>query len=523
MNRLLFLLIISGLFFSCEEEEKRPNILFAIADDATYMHFGAYGCDWVSTPAFDRVAQQGLLFQNAYTPNAKCAPSRAAILTGRNSWQLEELGNHLAYWPKKYVSFMEVLKAHGYKTGYTAKGWAPGDPGTINGKKRELTGQAFSQIKLEPPTKQIGSVDYAANFEVFLDSAGDAPFMFWYGSVEPHRAYEFKSGNKLGKRNLDEVDNIPAFYPDNDTIRHDFLDYGYEIEYFDSHLGKMIESLEKRGQLDNTIIIVTSDNGMPFPRIKGNAYEYANHLPLAIMWGKGIKSPGRIIEDYVSFIDYAPTILEAAGVDVTTSKMQPVSGMSLLPIFKTESDKVTGLGRSHVLIGKERHDTGRPHDWGYPIRGIVKDGFIYLKNFETDRWPAGHPLTGYLNTDGSPTKTWIIEQNRHHPIDPYWQLSFGKRVDEEFYNIKEDPSCVDNLINDQRQAELIGTLRNQLMSELAEQGDPRMSGNGSVFDNYPLTGGQGFFEKFMEGDSGKTGWVNKSDFETREFYRQLDQ
>ncbi len=523
MNRFLILIIISGLFFSCKEEEKRPNILFAIADDATYMHFSAYGCDWVNTPAFDRIAQQGLLFQNAYTPNAKCAPSRAAILTGRNSWQLEELGNHLAFWPEKYVSFMEVLKENGYRTGYTAKGWAPGDPGTINGKKRQLTGESFSQIKLEPPTKQIGSVDYAANFEVFLDSAGEKPFMFWYGSVEPHRAYEFKSGATLGNRKLEEVDNIPAFYPDNDTIRHDFLDYGYEIEYFDSHLGKMIESLEKRGQLDNTIIIVTSDNGMPFPRIKGNAYEYANHLPLAIMWGKGIKNPGRVIEDYVSFIDYAPTILEAAGVEVTASRMQPVSGMSLLPIFNSDLDQITGLGRSHILIGKERHDTGRPNDWGYPIRGIVKDGFIYLKNFETDRWPAGHPLTGYLNTDGSPTKTWIIDQNRNNPIDKYWQLSFGKRVDEEFYNITEDPSCVNNLINDQSKTELITTMRNQLMSELAEQRDPRMSGNGSVFDNYPLTGGQDFFEKFMEGDSGKTGWVNKSDFETREFYQQLDQ
>ncbi len=512
-----------GLFFSCKEEEKRPNILFAIADDATYMHFSAYGCDWVNTPAFDRIAKQGLLFQNAYTPNAKCAPSRAAILTGRNSWQLEELGNHLAYWPEKYVSFMEVLKENGYRTGYTAKGWAPGDPGTINGKKRQLTGESFSQIKLEPPTKQIGSVDYAANFEVFLDSAGDKPFMFWYGSVEPHRAYEFKSGSTLGNRKLEEVDNIPAFYPDNDTIRHDFLDYGYEIEYFDSHLGKMIDVLEERGQLDNTIIIVTSDNGMPFPRIKGNAYEYANHLPLAIMWGKGIKNPGRVIEDYVSFIDYAPTILEAAGVEVTASRMQPVSGMSLLPIFNSDLDQVTGLGRSHILIGKERHDTGRPNNWGYPIRGIVKDGFIYLKNFETDRWPAGHPLTGYLNTDGSPTKTWIIDQNRNNPIDKYWQLSFGKRVDEEFYDITEDPSCVNNLINDQRMTELITTMRNQLMNELAEQRDPRMSGNGAVFDNYPLTGGQDFFEKFMEGDSDKTGWVNKSDFETREFYQQLNQ
>ncbi|XOV94697.1 MAG: sulfatase [Bacteroidota bacterium] len=523
MTRFLFLILISGLFYSCKEEEKRPNILFAIADDATYMHFGAYGCDWVSTPAFDRIAKEGLLFSNAYTPNAKCAPSRAAILTGRNSWQLEEIGNHLAFWPEKYVSFMEVLKDNGYRTGHTVKGWAPGDPGEIDGKRRELTGEAFNEVKLEPPTNYISKVDYASNFEIFLDSAGDQPFMFWYGSVEPHRAYEFMSGADLGKRSTTEVDHIPEFYPDNDTVRNDFLDYGFEIEYFDSHLGKMIHSLEKRNLLENTIIIVTADNGMPFPRIKGNAYEYSNHLPLAIMWGEGIKNPGRVIEDYVSFIDYAPTILEAAGVDVQISRMQPITGFSLLPIFNSDQSGDTGLGRNHVLIGKERHDTGRPHDWGYPIRGIIKDDYLYLKNFEPDRWPAGHPLTGYLNTDGSPTKTWIINKNRNSIHDPFWKLSFGRRVEEELYNIKTDPSCVHNLILDQSLSELTTSMREQLMQELLEQQDPRMSGNGSVFDDYLLTSGENFFEKFMEGDSGRTGWVNKTDFETREFFQLLDQ
>ncbi len=516
-----FLVLI--ILFSCQQKDQRPNILFAIADDATYMHFSAYGCDWVSTPAFDRVASQGLLFQNAYTPNAKCAPSRAAILTGRNSWQLEEIGNHLAYWPEKYVSFMEVLKENGYRTGHTVKGWAPGDPGTVDGKRRELTGEAYNFIKLEPPTTSIHKVDYAANFEVFLDSAGNEPFMFWYGSVEPHRRYEFQSGVKLGGRDLEEVDHIPAFYPDNDTIRHDLLDYGFEIEYFDMHLGKMITMLEESGKLENTIIIVTADNGMPFPRIKGNAYEYANHLPLAIMWGKGIKNPGRTIEDYVSFIDYAPTILEAAEIEIQRSKMQPVTGISLMPIFKSDKSGDTGLGRNHVLIGKERHDTGRPNDWGYPIRGIVKDDYLYLKNFETDRWPAGHPLTGYLNTDGSPTKTWILNRNRSNPIDPFWKLSFGKRPEEELYNIKDDPSCMNNLILDQNLTETASSLRQQLMSELAQQQDPRMSGNGDVFDEYLLTGGENFFEKFMEGDSGRTGWINQSDFEQMDFFKTLNQ
>ena len=110
---------------------KRPNILFCLADDAG-MHFGAYGCPWVATPGFDRVAGEGLLYQQAYTCNAKCAPSRAAILTGRNSWQLKDAANHQCYFPAEFKSVFEELADHGYHVGHTTKGWAPGDPGTVD-------------------------------------------------------------------------------------------------------------------------------------------------------------------------------------------------------------------------------------------------------------------------------------------------------------------------------------------------------------------------------------------------------
>ena len=124
-----------------ENQPDRPNILFAIADDASWKHFGAYGCDWVTTPAFDRVAAEGLLFLNAYTPNAKCSPSRSCILTGRNSWQLEEAVNHLPYFPEKFGTYAEALDSNGYWVGATGKPWAPGDQGALNDVPRELVGQ----------------------------------------------------------------------------------------------------------------------------------------------------------------------------------------------------------------------------------------------------------------------------------------------------------------------------------------------------------------------------------------------
>ena len=258
-----------GLLAAESGESRRPNILFAIADDWSFGHAGAYGCGWVQTPNFDRVAQEGILFTRAYTPNAKCAPSRAIILTGRYSWQLEEAGNHMAIFPPKFGSFMERLESDGYSTGFTGKGWGPGFANDASGKPRRITGQRFQGKTAKPPAKGISRVDYAANFADFLsENADHKPWSFWLGTTEPHRGYEYGSGVRLGKK-LDDVDRVPGYWPDNETIRNDMLDYAIEVEHFDNHLGKALALLEAAGQLDNTLIVATSDHGMPFSASEG--------------------------------------------------------------------------------------------------------------------------------------------------------------------------------------------------------------------------------------------------------------
>ena len=154
------------------QNPSRPNILFAIADDWSFGHAGAYGTTWVRTPAFDRVAREGLLFTRAYTPNAKCAPSRAILLTGRHSWQLEEAANHVPFFPAKFKTWQEALSDHGYVTGMTGKGWGPGVANDANGKPRQMTGQPFNQMKTESPAAFISPNDYGANFEKFLGEQG---------------------------------------------------------------------------------------------------------------------------------------------------------------------------------------------------------------------------------------------------------------------------------------------------------------------------------------------------------------
>jgi N-sulfoglucosamine sulfohydrolase len=500
----------------CASAAQPPNILFAIADDQSFPHAGAYGTKWVKTPAFDRVAREGLLFTRAYTPNAKCAPSRACILTGRNSWQLKAAANHVPFFPPEFKSYPEALSEHGWFVGFTAKGWAPGVANDADGKPRQLTGRPFNDRKNTPPASGISNHDYAANFEEFLDAAPPGkPWCFWYGATEPHRGYEYQSGAKKGGKHTTDIDHVPAFWPDNEVVRNDLLDYAFEIEWFDRHLGRMIQLLEERGLLDNTLIVVTADNGMPFPRVKGQEYELSNHLPLAIRWPKGIRNPGRVIDDYVSFIDFAPTFIELAGLNWADTGLAPSPGRSLTDIFDAASGGQANPARDHVLIGKERHDVGRPNDVGYPIRGIVKGGMLYLWNFETNRWPAGDPETGYLNTDGSPTKTEILNDRRKNGRSLYWSESFGKRPAEELFDLRADRECRVNVAGLRDYSRMREALRDQMIAELKEQGDPRMFGQGHVFDEYPYADERtrNFHHRFMGGEKLRAGWVNETDFE----------
>jgi N-sulfoglucosamine sulfohydrolase len=491
-----------------------PNILFAIADDWS-VHAGAYGTRWVSTPNFDRIAAQGILFHHAYTPAAKCATSRASILTGRNIWQLEEAGNHLSNFPSKFVAWPEVLQRSGWQVGMTGKGWGPGIALDKDKVPRQMTGKPFQSRKAKPPTKAISNTDYAANFSEFLDSVpSDKRWCFWYGATEPHRDYEFRSGVEHGGKQLRDIDRVPKYWPDHETVRHDMLDYALEVEHFDDHLGRMLAELERRGELDNTLIIVTSDHGMPFPRVKGYAYYDSNHVPLAVRFPAGIKQSGRKIDDFVSFIDIAATVLDVAGIESTESGMQPITGKSWRPIFESGEGGRVVAERDHVLIGKERNDVGRPRDVGYPIRGLVTADYLYLRNFEPDRWPAGNPETGYLDTDGSPTKTLILELGRLKRDDAFWRWNFGKRVGEEFYDLKSDSDCVNNLVDQVQHRVELEKMREKLFAQLKGEGDPRMFGDGDIFDRYIPTNGAHFYEDYLLGKQPPAPWVNPSDFES---------
>lgn len=495
-------------------EATRPNFLICVADDATYEHWSAMGCKWVSTPAFDYVAGEGVLYTNCYTPNAKSAPSRACLLTGKYPWQLGEAANHICNFPADQKVFTETLAENGYAVGYTCKGWGPGDPGTVNGGKRLLTGVPYNNHKVGTPlTSGINKNDYFANFQDFVNDNADHPWFFWFGCKEPHRKYEYGSGVEKGGKSLEMIDEVPPFWPDCEEVRNDMLDYGLEIEYLDSHLGRMLAHLDSLSMLDNTVVIVTSDNGMPFPRGKSSNYEYSHHVPLAIMWRDGIRRPGHTEDGFVSFVDMAPTILEIAGVNVGDD----MEGHSIMANL---IGRRAYTGRRSLLFGRERDDNGRPGNQGYPIRGIHRGNWLFLHNLKPQLMAGGDPLTGYRDVDSSPTKTKILELERGGMDSTYWALSLGRRPEYELYNIRKDKYCMKNLAEDSgRHRRIVLRLKKKMNRMLVRQGDPRMGADGDVFDRYPFAAGYepDVWEKATDGRQRHpwehSKWVIPTDYE----------
>lgn len=461
--------VLLWLIIPLANSADQPNVLFIIADDAS-CHFGqAYNCNWVKTPHIDKLAKNGITFTNCYAPTSKCAPSRASILTGRNPWQLEEAANHMCFFPAKYRSFGDQFAAAGIAGGSMGKVWGPGEAVDQHGKKRNW---GLSEMKGDK------SGNPGVGFAKFLAERDNSkPFYFWFGSHYPHRPYKKDSGIQAGKK-ITDIDRVPAYWPDNEVVRRDMLDYAVEVEAFDAQVGALMEALVASGAAENTVVIVTSDHGMPFPRVKGHTFDDAHHVPMVISWPKGVINPNRKVNDYISFIDLAPTFLDLLAVPV--GDMTSITGRSFVNILKN----TPGPKRDHVLIGRERNDWGRPDLAGYPVRGIVSDGHLFLMNLKSDRWPCGNEEAGFPDTDGSPTKSVIMAGKEVPSMHNFWQQCFGLRPGEQLFDIKKDPDCMTNVADNADKMDIKTVLSTRLYSELQAQGDPRVVGDGDIFDYY---------------------------------------
>lgn len=486
---------------SVHAAQPRPNIVFAFGDD-----YGRYASIYartdrddrisslVSTPNFDRIAREGVLFTNAYAPAPSSTPCRSSLLSGQYFWRTG-YGAVLqgALWDDNIPSYPLLLEQNGYHIGYTYKVWSPGSPkdqpygGERTRYTRKGSGWAgYSEIlsasKDREKDHQRLLDEVRDNFLDFLSDRGEGePFCYWWGPTNTHRNWARGSGKDIWGIDPDDLEGrMPSFLPDVPEIREDMADYLGECQAFDEGLGVLIGILEEMGELDNTIIVVSGDHGIPgFPRGKCNLYDLGTHVGLAVRYPATVKG-GRVVDDFVSLMDLAPTFLEFGQTDIP----DVMTGKSFKDVLESGKSGQVDPSRDYVVTGRERHVIGARHgSLPYPHRAIVTARYKYIRNFEPTRWPMGTYRANWLDLDDGPTKTWF----REHWFDPEYaiemQLGMGLRPYEELYDLKKDPDEVHNLAYDPRCQKIRKELSDRLEKVLTETGDPRMSPGLCVYDS----------------------------------------
>lgn len=458
---------------------QRPNILLVINDDQSWLECSAYGNSSISTPHFDRVAREGVLFNYAYCSAPSCAPSRAALLTGRNFWELEQGAFIQAWLPAKFPVLPDLLEAGGYFAGYTGKGWGPGVL-PESGRKRNPAGDVFNVAKVKKPPSGMSNIDYVANFAKFLDVRPPGkPFYFWAGLIEPHHPHGKENYKKLGV-DLSQI-KVPGFLPDTPGVRRARANYLYEVQHADNTLGALLKVLEERGELANTLVIVTADNGTPVPRAKANLYDWGVRMPLAMMWPASVKG-GRKVDDFVSFIDFAPTILAAASLPVP----REMSGRSMLNILRSKASGQIDPSRDFMTAGLEWHGDLPP--CGQAARMIRDARYQYIANYSTGprfAWNVSKPQPDgefEKNAATMDVSALLAVHGEHPAIKRFVTLIQAPRPGEELYDCSADPDQLKNLADNPEFAAVKEKLRAKLEAYQRTTKDPRITRDMTVFE-----------------------------------------
>ena len=505
----------------------RPNIVMAFADDWG-KYASAYGTlapgginDHISTPNFDAVAQDGLLFTRAFVSAPSCTPCRSSLLSGQHFWRCNRAAIlQGAIWDMSIPAYPLLLEDSGYRIGHTYKVWSPGTPANAphGGKSRAHNRHGskfnqFSQSAMKHADRDAGKKllleEVRKNIRSFLDADNDGkadndqPFCYWFGPTNCHRKWIAGSGKELWGIDPDSLKGkLPPFLPDVPVVREDFADYLGEAQAFDAGLGVLMEELKRIDAFENTILVVSGDHGIPgITRGKCSLYDLGTQVPLAIRWPKGITAKGRVVDDFVSLPDLAPTFLEAAGVEVPKN----MTAKSLSPIFKSNASGLIDSSRDSVFTGRERHVAhARTGNKPYPQRAIRTDRYLYIINFEPDRWPMGtgpgfgadqsampdyeilreNTFAAFGDLDASPTKAWIITHRDEAPN--FFEYAVGRAPRFELYDIKKDPHCIKNLASLETAKQIREDLHQRLTKELDRTGDPRISDT-VIFEIPPFT------------------------------------
>ncbi len=354
--------------------------------------------------------------------------------------------------------------------------------------------------------KQFLYDEVRQNFDSFMNARPPgAPFCYWWGPRNTHRTWERGSGKALWDLQPDDLKGrVPPFLPDVHEVREDVCDYLGECQAFDAGLGVLLSRLEEIGELDDTLIVVSGDHGIPgFPRAKCNLYDIGCEVALAARWPGRILD-GRVVDDMVNIMDLGPTFLQAASVIPPDC----MSAKGLLDVLESRKDGQVDPERTYVVTGRERHVArAREGNLPYPQRAIRTKDFLFVRNYAADRWPMGDPAglddpdaaapafedlqwntpVAYADMDAGPTKAWMIHHRAEESVRDLFELGFGKRPAEELYDLRVDPYYMDSVAEKADYQDVRRKLADQLMKVQKKYNDPRESEFPCRFEAGPYT------------------------------------
>ncbi len=448
MRYLLLALLLALLPTAAHAQAKPKNVVLIIADDLG-MQLGCYGDTVIQSPNINGLAKKGVRFTKAYATVSSCSPSRASIFTGLYTHQNGMYGLQHAPHSQQCHAWVQglpnLLRNAGYFTG-------------LIGKFHVGPDSSFNFQRLRPNTKQRDVAFMAQQAREFIKDADKKPFFLVMGYQDPHRAKE-GFGNQTFEKDPKEVKYdpkkviVPYHLPDSDEVRKDLAEYYQSVTRMDRGVGLLIDLLRELGQLDDTLIIFISDNGIPFPGAKTTLYNAGINLPL-IVAGPGVP-PDKTNNALVSFIDLTPTILDftkAAG-----PKYQ-LPGRSILKIVNDDNPK----GWDTVFGSHQMHEITMM----YPMRTIVTPKYKLIVNldhqkefpFASDLW--GSPSWQFVRTKGEK----MMGQRS--------VAAYLNRPREELYDLATDPNELKNLAADPAHAKALGELRQRLRAWQQETADP---------------------------------------------------
>jgi len=402
----------------------RPNILWISFED-TSPDLGCYGDSYAVTPHIDRLASQGCRYTNCFTHAPVCAPSRSGLITGMYP---TTIGTHYMRCkgvPPAYVKcFTEYLRAAGYY----------------------CTNDSKTDYNFDPPVTAWDDSRRGAHWRN-RPSPG-TPFFAVINLTQTHESQVRLPERQLEARRQTLAPHerhdpakapLPPYYPDTPIVRRDMANLYDNITFTDKIVGQILKDLEDDGLAERTVVFFWGDHGRGLPRHKRWIYDSGTHVPLIIRW-PGQLAPGSVNDELVAFIDFAPTLLSLAGVEIP----KHLQGRAFL-------GPQTGPPREYVYAARDRMDERLDI-----IRGVRDKRYHYIRNYRPDLPYAQH--IAYM--DEMPTmKEWRRLAAAGELKGPQAIFFQPTKPVEELYDTMTDPHEVHNLAGDPKLADVLARLR----------------------------------------------------------------